>query len=163
MQRNVILKPVSKSNWESVIQLSIYPKQQHFVLPVSVSLSKAYVKPDDMRITPYAILAGDITVGFFVIKCDPYSSQNYWIEGFLVDKEYQNNGYGTKAVKQAIELVHKKYKNCRALKIKVEPGNKPGIRVCEKCGLKNTGIYSVGEEIYMINIPEGVASKKIPA
>jgi diamine N-acetyltransferase len=148
----VTVKPVSKSNWEDVIRLSVYPKQQHYVLPVSVSLSKVYVKPDDLRFFPYAIYSGDSIVGFFLVKCDPYSSQNYWVEGFLIDKKFQNMGYGTLALKEAITQVSKKFKNSKALKARVEPNNKAAMRVCEKCKMKNTGIYSNGEEIYIINI-----------
>lgn len=148
----VTVKPVSKSNWEDVIRLSVYPKQQHYVLPVSVSLSKVYVKPDDLRFFPYAIYSADSIVGFFLVKCDPYSSQNYWVEGFLIDKKFQNMGYGTLALKEAITQVSKKFKNSKALKARVEPNNKAAMRVCEKCKMKNTGIYSNGEEIYIINI-----------
>lgn len=148
----VSIKPVSKSNWEEVLRLSVYPKQQYGVLPVSVSLSKVYVKPDGLRMFPYAVYSFDGIVGFFLIKCDPYSSQNYWVEGFLIDKKFQNMGYGTLALKEAISQVKKKFKNSKALKVKVEPGNKAAVRVCEKCKMKNTGIYSKGEEIFIINI-----------
>jgi len=156
----VSIKPVSKSNWEDVLRLSVYPKQQHYVLPVSVSLSKVYVKPDGLRLFPYAIYAGDSIVGYFNIKCDPYSSQNYWVEGFIIDKKSQNMGYGTLGLKEAIIQVGKKSKTSKALKAKVEPSNKAAMRICEKCKMKNTGIYSKGEEIFIININSHLLSKQ---
>ena len=159
----VTVKQVDKVNWEDLIKLNVLPEQQHYVLPVSISLSKAYLKPDDLSAHPYAIMKDEKIVGFFLIKCDPYSSQNYWFEGFMIDKDYQDKGIGTKAVKEALDIVGSKFKNCKAIKVKIEPGNKPAIRVVEKCGMKKTGVYSIGEEVYIGNIPRKAEKRKVPA
>jgi diamine N-acetyltransferase len=95
---DITFKPVTRENWQEALQLSVYPEQQEFVAdmtpPVAIALAKAYVRPGNKQVEPYAIYNRDKMIGFFNLHYTPDSIDDFWIFHFFIDKAYQRQGYG---------------------------------------------------------------------
>lgn len=85
----VLLKEVSRENWEEALRLSVRPDQQRFTPTVAVSLAKAYIRPEGLPNTPYAVYADGQMVGFLNTVCDLRTTDTYWINGVLIDHACQ--------------------------------------------------------------------------
>ena len=71
----VTLSEVNADNWRETLQLAVQPEQLRFVAEyapiVAGALAKAYIRPYDMILRPYAIYADVQLVGFMELACNP--------------------------------------------------------------------------------------------
>src|SRR5262245_7431502 len=99
---DMTLREVTRDNWRAALRLEVYPEQQHFIAdyaPVAaIALAKAYVRPGGLIWTPYAFYAGDEMVGFAELAYEPGGAEEYWIFHFFVDRRFQGQGYGKRAL-----------------------------------------------------------------
>lgn len=103
----VELKEITKENYEECLNLSVADSQKNFVSSNAHSLAQAWVYHDTAF--PFAIYADHIMVGFIMLGY--YEAQEYYtLWKFMVDKKYQNKGYGKKALKLGIDYLIKRFK-----------------------------------------------------
>ncbi|MDE5801419.1 MAG: GNAT family N-acetyltransferase [Lachnospiraceae bacterium] len=86
---------------------------------------------------PYFILRDGEAIGFiqYYIQDKTTIGLDMWI-GVLKER---NNGYGTEALKQMVQLIHQKYPYVKEVFINPDPENKRAIKCYQKAGFKHCG------------------------
>jgi diamine N-acetyltransferase len=141
------LKKVTRDNWEEAIGLRVKEEQSKFAPIPAVSLAKVYIKPDgpDVEYLPFAIYAEDKMVGFIMHAYEKETSDMYWINGFIIDKKYQGNGYGRAAMIEMIAWIRKSFNQCCEIRLTVYQDNHHAKKLYESLGfIKTTQMF--GEE-----------------
>lgn len=143
----VILREISEANWLEVIALERYLGQEKLTPSVVWSLAEAYVQPGapQRRYLPLAVYAEDQAVGFLSICYNPDTDDCYWINGVLIDKTRQGQGYGRAAMTAAIARIRSDFPQCREIGLTVVPGNTPAEKLYADLGFINTGVVFEGE------------------
>ena len=142
------LKPVSKHNYMTVVDLKVHQHQEDYVAPNGMSLLEACYESDKY---PFAVYyKGDI-VGFIMCSYypadDAYPISSWWLERFMIDKDKQGQGLG----KQALALFLKDYRpdeTVDEVRLGVEPENAKAIRLYESFGFVKEGVVE-GEHVYV--------------
>ncbi|MGR9047610.1 GNAT family N-acetyltransferase [Halobacillus faecis] len=134
----------------------IYPyiEQQKFVAsvnpPVAIALAKAYVKPEGKKIEPYGIYYEKKMVGFFNLHYTPSSTGDYWIFHFFIDKRFQRNGLGLKALRVLMRQIKQNHPSCYRIRLTVHPENEAGKKFYLKVGFSEGNILTFNEPTYSI-------------
>ncbi len=131
----VELREVTKDNFEDVINLNVSKHQKAFVSSTAHSLAQAYVYRDTAF--PFAIYANDTLVGFIMLGYYEEKKQ-YTLWKFLIDKAYQNQGYGKDALKKAITYLTDTF-DAKEIYVGVSTGNDRAKQLYASVGFKATG------------------------
>lgn len=132
----IYLQEVTKDNLDAVLHLSIADHQRAFVSSPAHSLAQAYVYRETAY--PFAIYADHVLVGFMMFGY--YQARNqYTLWKFLIDRQYQNKGYGREALKQGINYL-KKHFGVTEIYTGVALGNEIAKRLYASVGFKGTGL-----------------------
>lgn len=109
------LEAVNEENIWDILHLDVFAEQQEFVASNAVSLSEAYLvlkNRTDAQVFPFGIYDTNTLIGFLMIgygKCwqdaSDLADKNYNLWRLMIDKKFQQNGYGKKAVELAIQFV----------------------------------------------------------
>jgi diamine N-acetyltransferase len=140
------LRKVTQENFAKVWLLKA---DENLVAPNSLSLAEAYVYGNEFghdKIIARVIYNDDIVVGFIMIKYDcDYGIDNkgesyFYLERFMIDEKYQNNGYGKKALAILIdELKAGKHGKATAFYTGYEVDNPITPRLYQSMGFVPTG------------------------
>lgn len=95
----ITLRPLSRFNWETAAELEVHEYQEDF-LPSNLH-SLAQSRFEDLE--PLGIYAGDSMVGFLMYG---NFSGICWINRVMIDKRYQEKGYGRRAVGQLLKKLN---------------------------------------------------------
>jgi len=120
---SIKIKPLSRSNWEKAVNISLEDHQKTLVPSVFEGIAYAYIKPWDEALDPYVIEIDGEIVGFFYLSYTPESIDNYWIGGFQIDKSFQGMGNGKRALRAIIDFVREQHPNCKVISLTVEKNN----------------------------------------
>ncbi|OFC70670.1 GNAT family N-acetyltransferase [Alteromonas confluentis] len=96
----ISLEEINKKNYESVCDLDVTEAQEDYVACNMWSLVESFYNEGH---TCKAICLDDKPVGFFMWVKESVSKVSIW--RFMVDKNYQNQGIGRKALTLAIEAI----------------------------------------------------------
>ena len=114
------LEKIDKDNVWDVLDLKLKRDQKPFVASNEISLVQAYTTiGTDCHAFPFAICSDQKTVGFLMVgfneAClyDPnwempapeVLKNNYSIWRLMIDKRYQNRGYGREAIRLALAFI----------------------------------------------------------
>lgn len=101
----VRLEPITEDNLKAVFELQLAPGQDAFVAPNPWSLAQALV--ESAIAWPRAIVADEAVVGFLMLEIDPDEEDGrpFWLWRLMLAADRQRRGYGTAAVRLAIEEV----------------------------------------------------------
>lgn len=136
------LKPVTKENLEEVLSLKVNEGQEKFVISNAESLSRAYVYSDTAY--PFAIYDEDTPVGFIMMGY--YEAKEYYtLWEFMIDRKFQNKGYGRQALKLGLEFVREKFGQVD-IYTGVTPGNTVAKKLYESVGFVSTGLIELNME-----------------
>lgn len=114
---NIRLVKIDPQNFDEMINLQVNEIQKEFVAPNIYSLAEAYANLSAGKYAqPFGIYDGEIPVGFLMIGYDcfeneddllkyPIIKDNYMIWRFMIDKNCQKKGYGTAAMKLALDFI----------------------------------------------------------
>ncbi len=101
---------------------------------------------------PYFILRDSEPIGFiqYYIQDETTIGLDMWI-GILKER---NSGYGTEALKQMVELIHKKHPYIKELFIDPEMENIRAVKCYQKAGFKNCGeiVDEEGDKCLMMKV-----------
>ncbi|SET57095.1 diamine N-acetyltransferase [Oceanobacillus limi] len=75
---------------------------------------------------------------------EDYCLDSWWIERFMIDKKFQNKGYGRTSLQKFFDYFSNKFGNVD-LRISTEPENELAIRLYESVGFVKTGEVAAGE------------------
>ena len=143
----ISLKEINKDNIEDVLALKVGDDQKSFVSTPGDSLAQAYVYPENAY--PFAVYDDDTPVGFIMMGY--YEVKGYYtLWKFMIDKRYQNKGYGREALKLGLEFVKKRFDPVD-IYTGVVPGNTVAKRLYESVGFVDTSLVEGGmEEMRMV-------------
>lgn len=149
----------SKNVWE-IIKLEVDETQKNYVATNTESIIEAYTTITANGIAyPFGIYDDNLPVGFLMIgygvdddwKDAPKLAKNaYSIWRLMIDRKYQNKGYGRKVVELALDFI-KTYPCGKAeyCYLSYEPNNDVAKKLYESFGFKETGDKD-GDELLAI-------------
>lgn len=144
----VHLEPITEKNLDSLVRLNVNKNQEHFVSSVAESLAQAYVYIDTAF--PFAIYNDEIVVGFIMMGY--YEEKQYYtLWKLLIDENFQNMGYGRKAVELGIAFLEDRFQP-KEIYTGVVPDNLIAKHLYESLGFAATGIFEDGMEEMCRNI-----------
>ena len=131
------LLDVTEENWLEVARLSVNKEQKNFVAPAIGILARGYVYRNcNSRIIVFA--DDDNIVGAALVRDLDEEPACYDLQEFMIDRRFQNRGYGTKALSLILELLaaERKYE---CVEVCVNKEDAPALHVYEKAGFVDTG------------------------
>lgn len=153
------LEKITKANAEEIIKLKVRKEQEEFVASNALSLAHAYVALiNNQSVFPFGIYLGDKPVGFIMVGFDAHFlsdedpdvlKKQYFIWRFMIDKRYQNKGYGKKAFKLALDFIKTLPAGEADLCwVSYEPSNEKAKKLYASFGFKEAPeYYKEGEEM----------------
>ena len=138
----ISIKEITRENLDEVLALSVNESQRTFVSTNAESLAQAYVYSKTAY--PFAVyedstLVGFIMMGYYEVK------QYYTLWKFMIDKRYQNRGYGRKALELGIKFL-KDHFDVSEIYTGVAPGNEMAKHLYSSMGFEDTGLVELGME-----------------
>ncbi|MGN0629461.1 MAG: GNAT family N-acetyltransferase [Oscillospiraceae bacterium] len=131
------LLDVTEENWLEVAALSVREEQKNFVAPAIGILARGYVYRNcNSRVIVFA--DDNRIVGTALVRDLDEEPACYDLQEFMIDKRFQNRGYGTKALSLILELLdaERKYE---CIEVCVNKFDAPALHVYEKAGFADTG------------------------
>jgi len=126
---------LNKDNWEEAIELSVFPEQKRFVPEVAIGIAEAYVRPyEGEDIIPYVIVYKEKVIGFFLLHF-PEDKKYFWLSNFLIDKDFQQKGFGKSALSGLLDYL-KENKKCKFIGLTVHRENDKARSLYRKLGFK---------------------------
>ena len=154
------LERVTGKNVWDILKLRVSDEQRSFVAGNDVSIIEAYTAiTGNGYAFPFGLYAGETPVGFLMIGFDtddfwddapPVAKGNYNLWRLMIDQRFQGQGYGTEAVRLALEFI--KTRPCGEAEfcwISYEPDNKTAAQLYRSFGFAETGEMD-GEELIAI-------------
>ena len=154
---NIHLEKISWDNYIKVLKLRVTKEQENYVASNKASLIHAFLESSEgTPVYAFAIMNGKTVVGFMQImygddwtgyeREDWLNSETfkeyegkpyYYIWRFMVDKKYQQRGYGREALKQTLDFI-KTFPNGKAdyVLLSYEPANEVGKKLYGSFGFE---------------------------
>ena len=128
---------VTEENWLDIARLTVSEEQQAFLDKPLGIIARGYVYRNcNARVI--GIANDSQIIGVALVRDLDDEPACYDLQQFMIDKRFQNKGFGTEALKQIIELLEKERKyNC--VEVCVNKADTPALRVYEKAGFADTG------------------------
>ena len=151
---SVQLRLVDRSNFNDVLTLDVAPDQVKLVPPPSISIARAYIKPDgpDWRYQPLAIYRREKLVGFLLLVTPESNTGTAWLSGFLIDRRFQGHGLGRRTLQALHDLLRADFPNITRLNLTVLANNRAAIALYERTGFVFTGAVQDGEQIMSVEL-----------
>lgn len=128
------LEDIDVNNWRE--KLTVCDDQKDFVAEPSKIMARAYVYRNYRSILKM-IYNDDTPVGMILFYDYP-DLGGYELSQLLIDKQYQKKGYGTEAVKLALQIMKNDGKYKKVFLCYIE-GNEAAKNMYLKLGFKHTG------------------------
>lgn len=141
----VLLRLVSKHNYEEICDLDVHQEQQDYVATNTWSLVEKMFNPSyETR----AIYNESVPVGFIMWVPEKPGKASIW--RFMIDKNYQNAGIGRRALQLAIDEIKQSGK-FKQIEICYHPDNPVAREFYSSFGFQETGMDEDGEDMLAIN------------
>jgi diamine N-acetyltransferase len=139
-EMTIVLRPITKDNWEEAAGLQVREDQADFVAPNAWSIAESKFYP---ALQPMAICDDETMVGFLMYGVDPQDGQ-YWLYRFMIDRRYQRRGLGRAGLARLIDLLGRT-PGCTGLNVGYDPKNLVAERLYLNAGFVRTGLAPWGE------------------
>ena len=138
----ISLKPVTRENLDEILVLRVNEAQEPFVSTNAESLAQAYVY--SKTAWPFGVYEDETPVGFIMMGY--YESKHYYtLWKFMIDRRYQNRGYGRQALRLGLAFIKEKF-DPDEIYTGVAPGNSVAKGLYESVGFADTGLREFGME-----------------
>ena len=138
----VTLKEITCENLDEVLALKVDDGQRSFVSSNAESLAQAYVYSETAF--PFAVYDDDMIVGFIMMGY--YEAKEYYtLWKLMIDKRYQNNGYGRQALELGIDYMRERF-GVSEIYTGVVPENTVAKELYKSVGFNETGRAELGME-----------------
>jgi diamine N-acetyltransferase len=143
IMNKINLREVTIDNFRDCIKLKVSEDQEKYVASNLYSIAESKVDPS---ITPYAIYADHLLVGFCCTEYHPENAPNdkYGVPRFMIGKDFQGKGYGKDAMREIISLLSKN-KDCIEISLSYVPENIAAREFYLKLGFVDQG-EKLGDE-----------------
>jgi RimJ/RimL family protein N-acetyltransferase len=131
------LVDITEENYQTVCGLSVNEEQKAFVASPMSILARAYAKRQ-RNATALAIANGETIIGVIMFMELFEEPACYTIEQFLIDRRYQNMGYGKQALRLVIDDLSNE-RNYDAVEVCVKRDALQAIKVYKDFGFFDTG------------------------
>ncbi len=131
------LEDISEENWTEVARLSVSEEQQLFLdQPIGI-LARGYVYRNcNARV--FAIASDNEIVGVALVRDLNEEPACYDLQQFMIDRHYQNKGYGTEALRLILAALHDERKyDC--VEVCVNKEDWAALHLYRKAGFADTG------------------------
>ena len=157
MKNQIHLEKVNWDNYEKVLKLRVTKEQENFVSSNKASLIHGFLSlSEGKHVYAFAIYKDKTIIGFIMLDYDnDWTGYEYekWLQSdeykyyegryyyniwrFMIDKKYQNKGYGKKAFEIALDFI-KTFPNGAAeyITLSYEPNNKVAKELYESFGFE---------------------------
>lgn len=141
--RNTSLVPYGKNNYWDAMNLSIQDKQLEYMSNAKEAICLAYAYEHKL----FILTEGNRSIGLVAFSLDR-SNNKYYIESVLIDKKYQQRGFGKIMMMEGME--HLKTLGCKHLSIGVNRFNIAAQNLYKSVGFKEITVYEdfIELEIY---------------
>jgi diamine N-acetyltransferase len=137
----IVLKGIDEENYNKITSLKIHNYQENFVPPAVNIMARAYAWRKKNAIA-YAIYKDQKAIGIVLTL----EEKNYYvINQFLIDSEYQNLGYGEKALLVLIDLLRKE-KKYNSIHLSVIKTNTIALKLYKKLGFSQIDFYDPNKQ-----------------
>ncbi|MBR2549648.1 MAG: GNAT family N-acetyltransferase [Clostridiales bacterium] len=138
----IFFREITRENIDEVLALNVDDNQKSYVSTNAESLAQAYVYSDTAY--PFAVYDDDIIVGFIMMGY--YEAKEYYtLWKLMIDKRYQNRGYGKEALKLGIRFLRERFE-VSEIYTGVVPENITAKNLYKSVGFKETGLIELGME-----------------
>ena len=151
----VSLREITRANRPEVEALAVTEVQAGYITGVAESLVEAAQTPD-ARPWFRAVYAGHEPVGFVMLSdgitvVNPDYLGPYYLWRLLIDQRYQGRGYGSAALRLAVEHVRTR-SDARVLITSVAPGPASPVGFYLRQGFRLTGEVHQGELVLELDL-----------
>ena len=161
------LEKIDAINVWDVLELKLRKEQKHFVASNDISIVQAYTaQGTGCSAFPFAIYNDKRVVGFLMIGFNEAAlyeldgdeapsalKNNYSLWRLMIDKRYQNRGYGREAIRQALDFVRTwpcgKAKYCE---VSYEPDNEVAAKLYHSIGFEVNGEMDDDEIVAVLKL-----------
>lgn len=131
------LLEVNEENWLDVISLDVSEEQQRFLdRPIGI-VARGYIYRS-CNAKVFGIYNDEQAIGIALVKDMDEEPACYDLQQFMIDKRFQNKGYGTEALRLILSLLSKEGKYSQ-VEVCVNKSDAAALRVYEKIGFEDTG------------------------
>lgn len=134
---------LNKKNFWDAMNIAIEEKQNSFVLDAKGSVAMGLMYKTKKT---FVQMEGNLVVGLLVLDVDK-KKDDYSIDIIIIDKRFQNRGYGKHMVKWAVE--HLKKEGAKTLTIGVSRQNIGAKKIYMNAGFVPKSVYDGGMELVM--------------
>jgi len=136
------LREITQDNFDEVLALQVEDGQKGFVSTVAQSLAQAWLYRDTAF--PFAVYVDQTPVGFVMLGY--YAARNqYTLWKFLIDRRYQNRGYGRQALSLAVRYLEERHQ-AKEIYTGVSVGNETAKHLYLSFGFRETGLVEYNME-----------------
>lgn len=133
----VKLIEVNEQNWLEVAALSVHEEQKRFLdTPIGIIARGYAYRSSGARV--YGIADKGQFIGAALVKNLDEEPACYDLQQFMIDRHFQNQGYGTRALRRILSVLSKEGKYGQA-EVCVHKDNAAALRMFKKAGFKDTG------------------------
>lgn len=129
----IYFKKIDETNESEVRRLSLRASQLDFIESIDQCLAEA---EEHKEWRPVAIYNDELVVGFAMYGSFG-SNRDTWIDRIMIDKNYQGQGYGRRAMKQLIQKVSTEYK-VNVVYLSIVEENKAAYQLYNQLGFEYT-------------------------
>jgi len=138
----VTLRPITRENFRTVLNLTLHPGQEKFVADNIKSIANAYVEPTFVQL---AVYAGDDLVGFAMYGQHPKTGA-WWVIRLMIDRKHQGKGYGRAAMEALIETMAERV-GCEEIVTSFVAANTVAANLYVSLGFRPTNEIEDGEPL----------------
>ena len=131
------LIPVTEDNWMDIVSLAVKEHQRSFVAPAIGILARGYVYRD-CNVKIYAFDENGVIVGTALVREFTDEPLGYDLQQFMIDRRYQNKGYGSQALQLILEELRKEC-HYDHVELCVKKADTEAIHLYEKLGFIDSG------------------------
>lgn len=133
----VKLFDVNEQNWLDVVSLSVHEEQKKYLdKPIGI-VARGYIyRSCNARV--FGISNDEDVIGIALVKDMDEEPACYDLQQFMIDRRFQNKGYGTEALRMILSLLSKEGKYSQ-VEVCVDKNDAPALRMYKKVGFEDTG------------------------
>ena len=147
---SILLRPLSRGNWEACAALAVAPEQNAWVAPNVYSIAEAQFLTG---FSSLAVYSDETIVGYALFGPDADDGGTYWIYRLMIDARYQGGGYGHAAILRIVEEIAGRPDRSGKVRIGYRPDNAAARHVYAKAGFVEEGVAPWGEMIAAYTYP----------
>ena len=131
------LAEIDEGNWAQALNLAVREEQRPFLADAAGILARGYAYRRS-RARVRAVCAGETLVGLMLVRDLDEAPACYDLNQFMIDRRYQNRGYGSRALALLLEelAAERKYP---AVELCVRRDAAQALRVYGRAGFRDTG------------------------